>query len=369
MIPPPPIAAGRLTLYQFYDLGDSIDLDRAQASLTHAVTREPPGRVRQPASIEVAQPPLRVDLGELTVTLDEEALSGVLRASVYDLGVVALALELPLSQPTPWDTVAGWLWTWQDPPGVLADRFRAAVDDLEAAIRPAIVRPKRGAIVEDYAVLVVDGLTEPVEVASLATNPWVLAALLGERRPLSASAARLVTPLSYFPDDLALLSWDGALLIDPDPRAVATAADLLEFANVELLVLRSYDAQLDDELPAVYRRIEAARGRFRLPLVRRYSLLLQEVQGLVVDVTEITERVDNALKVTDDVYWNRLYSAALDVLRVQVWRQGVQHKLDLLRETYGMLHDDAEAERSTALEWIVILLIAFEVIWALLARH
>ncbi len=34
-----------------------------------------------------------------------------------------------------------------------------------------------------------------------------------------------------------------------------------------------------------------------------------------------------------------------------------------------MLQDDAEAERSTVLEWIVILLIAFEVIWALLGRH
>jgi len=284
--------------------------------LARGGTRVPPGRVRQPTSIEVAQPPLRVDLGELLATLDAGTLNGTLRASIYDLGVVALALELPLPEPTTWDTAAGWLWTWQDPPATLADRFLAAVDSLEAVIRPSITRPKRGAIVEDHAILTVDRLAEPVEVADLAADPWVLAALLGERRPLSETANSLVTPLSYFPDDLALLSWNSALLIDPDPRALATAADLIEFANVELLVLRSYDAQLDDELPAVYRRIEASRGRFRLPLVRRYSLLLQEVQGLVVDVTEITERVDNALKVTDDVYWNRLYSAALDVLRV-----------------------------------------------------
>lgn len=47
----------------------------------------------------------------------------------------------------------------------------------------------------------------------------------------------------------------------------------------------------------------------------------------MVDVTEVTERVDNAFKVTGDVYWNRLYSATLSVLRVQLWREGVDHNL------------------------------------------
>lgn len=70
--------------------------------------------------------------------------------------------------------------------------------------------------------------------------------------------------------------------------------------------------------------------------LRRYSQLLHDVQRLVAEVTQVTERVDNALKVTDDVYWNRLYSALLNVLRLDVWRDGVEHKLALIRETYSM---------------------------------
>jgi uncharacterized Rmd1/YagE family protein len=58
----------------------------------------------------------------------------------------------------------------------------------------------------------------------------------------------------------------------------------------------------------------------------------------------------------------------LNVLRVDVWRAGVEHKLALLRETYSMLHDKADTERSTALEWTIILLIMFEIVMALL-RH
>jgi uncharacterized Rmd1/YagE family protein len=93
---------------------------------------------------------------------------------------------------------------------------------------------------------------------------------------------------------------------------------------------------------------------------------LHDVQRLIAEVTDITERVDNALKVTDDVYWNRLYTALLSVLRVDVWRSGVEHKLALLRQTYELLRDEAAAVRATALEVTVMLLIAVEIVLAVL---
>ena len=137
---------------------------------------------------------------------------------------------------------------------------------------------------------------------------------------------------------------------------------------MQLLLMRTYDAQLDTQLPQMYQRIAREQQRFELPLVRRYSKLLHHVQSLVAEVTWVTERVDNALKVTDDVYWNRLYSALLNVLRVDVWRDGVEHKLALIRETYSMLHAEADAERASALEWTIVLLILFEIGMALLGH-
>ena len=137
---------------------------------------------------------------------------------------------------------------------------------------------------------------------------------------------------------------------------------------MQLLLMRTYDAQLDTQLPQMYQRIAREQQRFELPLVRRYSKLLHDVQSLVAEVTQVTERVDNALKVTDDVYWNRLYSALLNVLRVDVWRDGVEHKLALIRETYSMLHAEADAERASALEWTIVLLILFEIGMALLGH-
>lgn len=73
--------------------------------------------------------------------------------------------------------------------------------------------------------------------------------------------------------------------------------------------MRTYDAQLDTQLPQMYQRIAREQQRFELPLVRRYSKLLHDVQSLVAEVTQVTERVDNALKVTDVLYCNRLYGS------------------------------------------------------------
>jgi hypothetical protein len=365
----PDIRTGTLTIYQLYDIGDEIELNLAQTCLAEpAVRRHPPVRVRQAESIQIAQPPVRVEVGAVSTTLGGISLAGTLCASIYDLGAVALAMELSLPQPTAWATVADLLWAAQEPPKALQSHFLAALEELERVLRPVIARPHRASIVEDYSILVVERLVGEVSVAALAEHPLVWAALLGEQRPLSPSAAGLITSMSYYPDDLALLSWNGALLLDPEPLAAATAAALIEFANVELLLMRSYDADLDAELPRMYRQIPRVQRRFVLPLVRRYSRLLHDVQRLVAEFTEVTERVDNALKVTDDVYWNRLYSAMLNVLQVDVWRAGVEHKLALLRETYSMLHDEAGAERATALEWTIILLILFEIIMALLGH-
>jgi hypothetical protein len=366
---PPDILAGTLTLYQLYDIGDAIDLDLAQLCLAEPTAQRralPP--TRQAESIQIAEPPLRVAAGATATTLADRPFVGTLRASIYDLGAVALALELPLPAPLGWDVIADLLAASQSLPAALVGRFAAALDELEALIRPAIARPARSPLIEDYSILRVERLDHAADTSTLATHPLVQAALLGEHRRLSPSATQLLTSLSYYPDDLALLSWNGAVLIDPDPLAGATAADLVEFANIQLLLLRSYDAQLDAQLAPMYRRIGVAQRRFALPLVRPVSRVLHDLQRLLAEITEVTERIDNAFKVTDDVYWNRLYSAMLSVLRVQTWRGGVDHKLALLRETYGMLHDQADAERANALEWIIVILILVELIVALLGR-
>ena len=362
---PPAIQRGSLYFCQFYEIGDEIDLAGISARLAQpAVRRKMSVRVRRADSIQIAEPPIQVELGTLSLQQDTQTLTGRLRSSIYDLGAIALTLEIVLPEPTDWRTIAELMAILQDSPTELQAGFLSQIDELEKLLYPLIKKPHRSAIVEDYTIVVIERLVETIDPKALASHPLVWAALLGEKHPLSTEAAGLLTQMSYYPNDLALLSWNGALLIEPDGDATATALSLLEFANVELLLMRSYDAELDTELSLFYSRLPKKRPRFTFPLVKRYSRLLYDLQRLVAEFTEFTERVDNALKVTDDVYWNRLYTSTLAVLRVDVWRAGVEHKLSLLRETYSMLHDEADTERAIALEWTIIILIAFEIVMA-----
>jgi len=140
---------------------------------------------------------------------------------------------------------------------------------------------------------------------------------------------------------------------------------VLEFANAQLLELRFEDAVLDTEIPMVYTRIAEARRGFH-PLGRRFSRLLAQLQTRVADATELVERVENSLKVTDDVFLARIYAAALEIFRGGTWRRGIDRKIAILRDTYGMLDAESQARRSEMLEVVIVLLIVIEIVLTLL---
>jgi hypothetical protein len=156
-----------------------------------------------------------------------------------------------------------------------------------------------------------------------------------------------------------------------DPRTSDEDVEyILEFANAQLLELRVYDAALDAELPQMYDRIAAVRGhgvvRWLTSTRRPLRQVLAALQTRVADVTETVERAENALKVTEDVYLARLYGGALELFRATAWRRGIDRKLEIMRQTYAMLNDEAQSARSHRLEVTVVLLIVAELVVALL---
>jgi hypothetical protein len=129
-----------------------------------------------------------------------------------------------------------------------------------------------------------------------------------------------------------------------------------------------YDAMLDAELPRMYDRIASARMRTAF-LSRRHAAILGALHTQVADVTEVMERVQNALKVTDDVYLAHVYSAALEIFREREWRKGIERKLSIIHETYEMLNAEAQAARAEALELMIVILIVAEIVLAAFIRR
>ena len=359
---------GGANAYRLLDVGYSISLDRALDLLATSA----PERVRpvrgEAAALQIQNPPVSVILGGERLTLQGRAYDAEVAARIFDFGVVSLCLRVQAPPEIEWDAYAEF-GSAVDADAVIPVLLEHHARLLFERIAPAIERPNMAPVREDYVVfrlrevlgedgsrLTSDALLQRVDVAPLVLN---------ERRELSAKAKDelLHHRFSYYTDDLALLSWDNALVLDPAEGATDVEY-ILEFANAQLLELRYYDAILDAEIPKLYDRIEAARGRTVWLFSRRFSNLLGEMQRLFADSTELVERVENSLKVTDDVYLARIYSAALEIFRGKEWRAGVDRKLTLVRETYEMLNAESQAWRAEALEAAIVLLIVAEIVMA-----
>lgn len=360
---------GTAVVYRLFDVGYEIHLGRALELLSpNAPDRARPQRGEGQA-IQIKNPPVTVTLGTESLAIDGREIDAEVSARIFDFGVVSLRLRVPAPEGADWMRYADF-GNAVDAGTDLTPVFERHLGALIGRIAPAIERQEIAPVTEDYVVFRITSLTDasgsrlPAEVLR---SEDVAPLLLNERRPLSSAALRELLPnrFSYYSDDLAILTWDNALVVEP----AAEDTDIqyvLEFANAQLLELRVYDALLDSQLTMMYSRVAAARRSGLARIVRRYAPLLGDLQTLVADSTELVERVENSLKVTDDVYLARVYSAALDIFRGRVWRNGIDRKLAIIRETYSMLNDEAQASRAEALEATIVLLIVAEIVMAML---
>jgi hypothetical protein len=281
---------------------------------------------------------------------------------LFDFGVVSLRLTATMSDAS-WEEFVEFGKAF-DQSDAVRECLTSEIAALVQRMQPAIDRPATSPIVEDYTIFRIDRLTNDdgsrLDARSLSTNE-LLPLLSTETRALSAEAQQelISRRFSYYADDLVVVTWDSALIVDPD-RSDHDVEYVLEFANAQLLELRVYDAELDAELPVLYDRIEERR---RVPAVtRRYRPLLAEMQTRVADITEIVERAENGFKVVNDVYLARVYVAALEVFREQAWRRGIDRKLRIFRDTYAMLNAEAQAARGELLEVMIILLFIADIL-------
>ncbi|MGE5334797.1 MAG: hypothetical protein ACM3N4_08875 [Nitrososphaerota archaeon] len=365
---PPAIEQATLYLYQLYDTAFGIDLERA-----HTLLKTPTARVRpvvtRGGNIEIPQLPLEMSLGDQALELAGMPLSARIHVRIYDLGILAFRMMIRLPGGVTWDAAAALLGAVQSYPPEVRESFQQQRDIFVKLLQPAMERPYTPSVrAEDYAILMIEQLGEGTPAAQLARDPVILRTALGERKQLSASAAQLATSFSYYEDDVIVLTWNAAVVVEPDATARDDVALLLEFANAQLLAFRSYDAEVERDLARVARRVGRSR-RPRWPVLLSSGSFLREIHGLIADITETSARVENALKVTEDVYWNRVYAAALTVLRVEVWRTGIAETVAVLRETAALLRDEAQEVLAIWLEVLVIVLIAIELVVALLGLH
>jgi len=365
--PPFRVRDGVLRIYRVFDVADAIDLARAEAAAGGA-SRLKLLRVHSSAALQIPHPPLHLSLGRREVPLPSGPRQAQAHLHLFEYGVAGVVYDLPVAPGTPLEALvplAEEVVVKATPELDQAARHEAA--ELCKALGMALEKPHHWEGLETYAVFLVRAFEEPVLARELLERAPLARLLLGETSAAALSgqeAADVVKHhFSYLEDDLAVVDWNSAFVYEP--TGVHDIPDLLEFATAHLLELRYYDALLDRELHQIYDEMEVALG-FSAMFTRRYGRLQRRTAALMLELSEMIERLENGVKIVGDFYLARLYQAAVGRFRLPAWQGDVLRKQRLLADVHRMLKDAADVRRADLFEVTIILLIAWEVLWALL---
>ena len=366
------VQSGAVIALRLFDIAYSIDLQQAEslwAKRMGGTTSRSRLSTAPTKAVAFDVPPVLISLGSLPITVEQKIVTAMVTARLYDFGVVAFSLKISASTLS-WsefsvfanavDRVIG--------PNVETDLWSGLLTKIKDSLAPAITRPNDSLLQEDYLIAVVQQWNEPLKAIEIFNRINLVPLLSGERRPLSEGAQRdlLRQCFSYYEDDLVVLTWDRAFIYEP--RSDCDVADILEVANAQLLEMRYYDELLDDELPRMYDLVEQTHRATNLMAPRRFAHLARKLYTLVAEVTELTEKADNVLQVTEDIYLARIYMAALELFRVPTVSAAVDRKLAIVRDTYAALYAEASDARGELLEIAIVFLIVLELVVALM-RH
>jgi hypothetical protein len=273
------------------------------------------------------------------------------------VGAISVSFRVPFSVASLGELVAYHDLGFTE--GTMDDMARALVEQMLVELAPLLVRPITPLPAEEaYTVFC---LRSDIKDAPewLAINRREVAALLTQEPDPSLlsegeveeSTART---LSYYRQDLAVLDWDAAVLID-QPKALDELLHIVELANIELAELEAYDATLDAAVERAYRDVAG-------PFNRGRRRVLRDLGELRIDLARLGDELGNITKFFGDWHLARVYQTLSNRFHLADWHHSIETKLGTLDEMYQLLKQDQNHRVMVVLEVTIVLLFVVDLI-------
>lgn len=351
-----PLNGSVLVLIQF-DVCEELRLDLLQQTVSARTVQLPSMKHSVPAYVRYQRPPIVEPLQALILGSGER-LEGEIK--YYDYGVVSVVYQLPFSGD--WESLvqlaSRWVWDVD-----FASQVEPIVRQKLQRAAKAMVKPYARWLSEDYFIFHVRELEgSPAAEDLMRDNVLQIAQIVrGDRLDLSTGERNEVrnSQISYSTTDLAVIGWNAAFIYDSAAGA-ETAIQLLEYANSQLLEFRHYDELLSEILDGVYASLEQKQGTFARWRLAHSATRLHTV---LLDVAELTERADNAIKFLSDMFAARLYKLAASKVGVPDYRDLVERKLKTAEELYNYMVEQFNQSRAFFLEVTVVLILLIELFY------
>ncbi|MDZ4661500.1 MAG: hypothetical protein SGJ18_07755 [Pseudomonadota bacterium] len=357
---PTVIEKGIAHVYFAYDVGFAIDLERAQKRFTQLTER---AKIRQdkrsPWYFEFEPQPVKISQTITEINIGNFATLPEIEATIFDFGAISMQIKIPFTGTLESLVDLSFLLYENE---VLEKKCREVMVNLVNEIEPAIDKLMINEHFEEYKVFQITNYSMASPLTDfIKRNALVIAKILrSEQQDLSDDEIRDATSahLGYTNNDLMILDWNTAILIDPkadDVRAV------IEFANVELLQLSYLDLKLDNSLDRAYETASRlAKLKFNFPGVVNSEL--RKIGRLQIDSAFLFEGINNALKLLGDQYLARVYRMVSNKFHLEEWDKSILRKISALESIYEKVNDQSNTFRMELLEWIIVLLFIVSIV-------
>ncbi len=343
-----------ILVYRLYDTANAIDLAMAETLLATGghVSRLRLTRV-SPKAIAFKDPPVTVLLTQQQIPIGDKSFIADVWARIYGLGVISITLRVNLPPEFNYPDLIDLAPLLEHIPDTI---FLHTLETVIAGIRPAIEHERPPAVEEDFTIYYFREWQEDWDPVPI---------LLAEKEPVSPETRRetLAYRLSYA-QDFTILGWNTTLVFDP--TGSPDIPDLLEFANAQFLELHYYDLLLDQEIDKMYDSIAEAERTIVYRRLAKYRRIRRQLLELMADITTITSEIENSLRITEDIFYARVYTTYLRILRIHDWTDSIDQRVEIIQRSYNLLTDEVVTHRSEVMEIAIIVLIALEIVLSLL---
>ncbi|MBR4846586.1 MAG: hypothetical protein IKY55_06820 [Phascolarctobacterium sp.] len=323
-----------MIVYRLFDVADEINLDLVQAlwtSRNKIASRLRLDRIST-KSITFKNPPVLVELGNHDLEINGKTYFTEVKARIFDIGVISLILRIEFEEDV---TEAEYMDMAIASENMPEDKIREYLDSVLETIEQACTRKRVSDFEEDFVVYYFKDEMPKWDIVPL---------LLKDKTPVSEQT-RQNTLANYFSysDDITYLAWDSALVYDK--TGSLDVPDLLEFANAQFLELRYYDNALADAIDRSYDELEEANVANKANRVEAYRRIRSRLMEIMADISNIMGNINNALQVTEDIFYARIYTRYLELLKATVWKDNIDYKLNTIQRTYTLMNEEVESYR------------------------
>jgi hypothetical protein len=344
-----------------YDIAEEFDFEELRRLLGAVPPVRSPGfKLPAPGYVRFERPPI-LEACEPIQFATGEAASASLR--YFDYGAVSLEIEMRFESD--WPGLIALSNRWIET-GEVEQRGLETVRKSLGRLQSALRKPYTDWLDEAYYIVHLREVREGDDVPL--TGPQLIAqygreisqVIRGETQPLAGSEQKevLSASLSYYPTDLLVVGWLAAIVYDT-PEGAAPLIQLLEYANTQLLEYRRYDEILTALLKDAYAALERRGGLFSRWRLARDA---ENLNRLRLEVTELTERADNAIKFLSDMFYARAYRLAAAKVGAGDYRSLVDQKLRTGGELYEFMVNEFREARGFILELLVIVILIIELV-------